>query len=83
MKTYLYSIVGGLSLLGLTAFTYQELSAEATGTDTNVYICTGTYSKKYHYKKTCRGLNACKSDVKQVTLTKAKQLERTLCGWED
>ncbi|SDH29822.1 hypothetical protein SAMN04489796_102196 [Winogradskyella thalassocola] len=51
--------------------------------DSNVYICKGKYSKKYHYSKSCRGLSNCKSSVDKVTLSEAKKIGRTLCGWED
>jgi hypothetical protein len=51
--------------------------------ENQVYICTGKYSKKYHYKKSCRGLSNCKSSIKKVTLIEAKNIKRTLCGWED
>ncbi len=49
----------------------------------NVYICTGKYSKKYHYVSDCRGLSNCKSSIKEVSLNDAKNIGRTLCGWED
>ncbi|GHC48082.1 hypothetical protein GCM10008083_09230 [Ulvibacter litoralis] len=49
----------------------------------NVYICKGPSSKKYHYKKDCRGLSNCSTDVYPVSLSDAKQFGRTLCGWED
>jgi len=52
-------------------------------TDTDVYICKGPSSKRYHYKKTCRGLNACSTKIYEVSLSSAKELKRTLCGWED
>ena len=48
-----------------------------------VYICKGPSSKRYHYKKTCRGLKPCSTEIFTVTLKEAKQLGRTLCGWED
>ena len=48
-----------------------------------VFICKGKSSKKYHLKKNCRGLSNCSTDTFEVTLTKAKELKRTLCGWED
>lgn len=52
-------------------------------TDDKVYICTSKASKKYHLKKNCRGLNNCKSEIKLIPLTKAKELKRSLCGWEN
>jgi hypothetical protein len=51
--------------------------------DTDVYICKGPGSKKYHYKKTCRGLKSCSTKTYEVSLSKARELKRTLCGWED
>ena len=49
----------------------------------NVFICKSKSSKRYHLKKTCRGLSACKAGISEVTLEKAKILKRTLCKWED
>jgi hypothetical protein len=51
--------------------------------DTNVYICDSKTATKYHLKKDCRGLNACKSKVVKITLTDAKKEKKKLCGWED
>jgi hypothetical protein len=49
-----------------------------------VYVCMGPASEKYHFKKNCRGLSNCSTDVEKVSLKKATQeLKRTLCGWED
>ncbi len=49
----------------------------------NVYICKGKGSKRYHYNKYCRGLSNCSTKIYEVKLSKAKALKRTLCGWED
>jgi hypothetical protein len=51
--------------------------------DTTVYVCMGKGSKKYHYRKNCRGLSNCSTKIHEVTLAKAKEMGRTLCGWED
>nr|WP_282160692.1 hypothetical protein [Ulvibacterium marinum] len=51
--------------------------------ENNVYICKGKGSKKYHYTKSCRGLSRCSTKTYEVTLKKAKEMGRTLCGWED
>lgn len=47
-----------------------------------VFICKSTLSKKYHLKKTCRGLSRCKVEIKETTRTKAEKYGRTLCKWE-
>lgn len=49
----------------------------------DVFICNSKNGKKYHFTKTCRGLNACKAPIKKLTLTDAKKLGKTICGWED
>jgi len=72
MKKLLLISSIALASLSFTSSTYY-----------NVYICDSKTAKKYHLKKDCRGLSNCKSEVKKITLTKAKELKRTLCGWED
>ena len=47
-----------------------------------VYICVST-ATKYHYDKYCRGLSNCTHEIRAVSLTDAKNVGRTLCGWED
>lgn len=55
----------------------------SVNSDTTVYICMGKGSKKYHYRKNCRGLSNCSTKIHEVNLKKAKEMGRTLCGWED
>mgnify|MGYP003650655218 CR=1 FL=1 len=55
----------------------------ATTLEKTVFICNSTTSSKYHLKKNCRGLNACKKPTKEITLADARERGRTLCGWED
>lgn len=64
-----------IALVSSVSFTTTENST--------VYICNSTTSSKYHYKKECRGLNACKARVKAVEILYARKSGRTLCGWED
>ncbi len=52
-------------------------------TDKDVYICKGTSSKRYHLKKNCRGLKRCSTNIYSVSLEDAKEMNRTLCGYED
>lgn len=49
----------------------------------DVYICDSKDAKKYHYSKTCRGLNACKHNIIKKTKSDSQNLGLTLCGWED
>jgi len=74
----IYRIIAPLFLLmTLVGFQTNEV------VDTKVYICKGKSSKRYHYKKNCRGLSNCSTKIYEVTLSEAKDLGRTLCGWED
>ena len=51
--------------------------------ESDVYICGAKGAKRYHFSKSCRGLNNCKNEIKKVTLKEAKNFGLTLCGWED
>ncbi|WP_281989926.1 hypothetical protein [Aquimarina aggregata] len=51
--------------------------------DTQVYICKGPKSKRYHYRKHCRGLKRCSTEISKISLEEAKNKNRTLCGYED
>ncbi|MBS1594497.1 MAG: hypothetical protein JST90_09235 [Bacteroidetes bacterium] len=45
----------------------------------SVYICDSKGSVAYHNSKTCRGLQACKHEIKTVTEAEATQLGRRRC----
>lgn len=45
-----------------------------------VWICTGRGAFAYHLKSNCRGLNRCKSEIKNITLLDAiTQWHRDKC----
>ena len=54
-----------------------------TNVDKDVYICNSKSSKKYHFKETCRGLNACKHEIIKISLKEAQEKGLEICGWED
>ncbi|MDX1445582.1 hypothetical protein [Lishizhenia sp.] len=63
---------------------FQEKELPNTAVQSQVYICKSTSAKRYHLKKSCRGLNACTHDIIAVSLAKARNTySRTLCKWED
>lgn len=72
----LHLAILALGFLVVTSFTTHTAFTE-------VYICKGPYSKRYHYNKNCRGLSNCSTSIYKVTLTDAKKIGRTLCGYED
>jgi len=57
-------------------------SRQPVPTDDNatVLICTGEYSHRYH-SHICRGMKACKGEIKEVTLSQAKEMGLTPCGY--
>jgi len=51
---------------------------------TTVYICLSPGAKKYHYNRSCRGLNNCTHEIKSVSKGSAEgEYGLELCGWED
>jgi len=48
--------------------------------ETTVIICTGKHSKCYH-NKICRGMKNCKGETEKVSLSEAKKIGRTPCGY--
>ncbi|UZO81539.1 hypothetical protein NBT05_03465 [Aquimarina sp. ERC-38] len=71
----------GISIIILGVF-FSSLTSY-TKIEAKVYICKGKGSKRYHYRQSCRGLSRCSSGIYKVSLQEAKQIGRTLCGWED
>ena len=55
------------------------LAISSLGAEQKVYICTGPKSECYHKTKTCRGLNRCSGQVKQVSLQEAEKMGRRKC----
>lgn len=45
-----------------------------------VLLCKGTSSYAYHDHH-CEGLNRCRAKIETVTLSKAKSMGRTPCGY--
>ncbi len=70
-------------LISLAVLTGSATVNNPTEPFQDVFICNSKNGKKYHFTKTCRGLNACKAAIKKLTLTDAKKLGKTICGWED
>lgn len=51
--------------------------------DQSVYICNGNYSERYHLTPYCRGLSNCRATISSISRDEARNIGRTLCGWED
>jgi len=80
MRKFLIAFLVFGSVLSFGSDSQQTETLETT----KVYICDSSGGKKCHYTKDCRGLNACKHEIKKVTLEEAmKKGKKELCGWED
>jgi hypothetical protein len=63
---------------------HNNLSDNTDKDSTTVMICTGKYSKHYHTSppsSKCKGMKACKGERKKVSLTEAKKMGLTPCGY--
>ena len=69
--------------LVLIAIVFLILTAFQKQQEEKVFICKSVASKRYHLKKTCKGLKACKTEIKLTTVEKAEKLGRILCKWEE
>lgn len=47
-----------------------------------VYICKGSMSERYHLTPNCRGLKKCSTKIYSVSLQEARSIGRTKCGYE-
>lgn len=67
----------------MTTFIIQLLVASylLVATTANVYVCNGSYSKKYHLIENCSGLRNCSTLIEKVSLKYAtEELKRTKCA---
>lgn len=54
-------------------------SSNNEGSD-DVYICTGNYAKRYHSSSSCSGLDNCKGEIEEMSLSDAEDMGRTECS---
>lgn len=57
-----------------------DSEAQNNTSEQTVIICTGKYSKRYH-NSICRGMKACKGERQTVSLSDAKKMGLTKCGY--
>ena len=62
--------------------TSSSSNSSKPSTSNSKTVYTTKTGKKYHYKKSCKGLNNANSII-SITLSKAKSQGLTLCGYED
>ena len=69
-----------LAIIILLHFALNACSNNSDVANNEVTICMSKGSYAYH-SKTCRGVNACKSELKKVSIEEAKQMGRRECGY--
>lgn len=57
----------------------KESVAKPAGYSDNVYICTGSSSKRYHCDPDCKGLSRCSGEIEEVSEEEAEDMGRTPC----
>lgn len=62
-------------LLILSAYTLTLLPSQST----TAYICVSPTAKKYHYSKSCSGLQKCTHEIRKTTVDEAKKIGYTVC----
>lgn len=64
-------LIAGLGMLG--SFAYHSKSANT------VYVCVSPTAKKFHYNKSCPGLQKCTHEIKETTKVSAEKSGFTVC----
>ena len=58
------------------------LSSTPFRNDQKVYYCDSPTAKRYHMSKTCKGLENCTHEIREVSVSEAEQLKLTSCKLE-
>lgn len=57
----------------------KESVVKSAGYSDNVYICTGSSSKRYHCDHDCKGLSRCSGEIEEISEEEAEDMGRTPC----
>lgn len=57
----------------------KESAVKSADYSDNVYICTGSSSKRYHCDRDCRGLSSCSGEIEEISEEEAEDMGRTPC----
>lgn len=64
----------------ILAFTFLTSVTNIKPVSTDVYICNSTTASVYHSSKTCKGLDKCTHEIKEVSKEDAeKKYQRRAC----
>jgi len=61
--------------------TFASASEKQKTNPDAVIVCTVKYSKAYHTKQDCDGLDNCKGELKTINLQEAKEMNRHACHY--
>jgi len=67
----IFILIAGIGLLG--SFVYHSKPADT------VYVCVSPTAKKFHYSKSCPGLQKCTHEIKETTKVAAEKSGYTVC----
>lgn len=66
--------VGGVDQISTSSESSTVQATQMTDVvPSGVYICNGKYATKFHSKRSCWGLNKCKSTISSTSLSKAQE----------
>lgn len=57
----------------------KESAVKSADHSDNVYICTGSSSKRYHCDPDCKGLSRCSGEIEEISEEEAEDMCRTPC----
>lgn len=74
----LYLILSTLLFCVSCGSSHKRVSVP-TDSNTKVWVCTGSSSKRYHAHNDCKGLRNCRASVEEISLQEAESIGRTPC----
>jgi uncharacterized lipoprotein YajG len=57
----------------------KESAVKSAVSSDNVFICTGSSSKRYHCERDCKGLSRCSGEIEELSEEEAEDMGRTPC----
>lgn len=77
----MFAFVAGGMIYACTNENDKSHKISTNNSKDNVYICTGTQSKRYHKTEDCIGLSKCSRSIEEISIEEAEELGRTPCGY--
>ena len=80
MKQIMFIAITATMLLGFSSCrnSHKRVSVPIDS-NSKVWVCTGSNSKRYHAYNDCKGLSNCRASVKEISLQEAESMGCTPC----